>query len=227
MSKNVLILLNNTIETAGCFEKILIDKDINYKVIDLEKNEPLPDSFDFTHLIVMGGHSSVYDGSEQMMRELAFIKKVIARNIPYFGVCLGMQLLAYALGADVKRCEKGEYGFGDGFICEIVESDHIFDGFKSDRFAVFQLHGDCVVLNEELKLIAKGNGYPVQFIKHKDRFYGIQSHVEIERDKFEVWMDSDPSLLKLDRDREFARFGELECEMGESAILLMENFLKL
>lgn len=227
MSKNVLILLNNTIETAGCFEKILISKNISYKVIDLEKNEPLPDSFDFTHLIVMGGHNSAYDGSEQMMAETGFIREIIARNIPYFGVCLGMQLLAFALGASVKRCTKGEYGFGDGFTCEIAEDDPIFEGFKNDRFSVFQLHGDCVEMNDEFRLIGKGNGYPVQFIKHKDRFYGIQSHVEIERDKFEVWMGSDPDLLKLDREREFARFAELEREMSESAEILMGNFLKL
>ncbi len=222
--KNVLIILNNSDETAGYFETILNKINVSFFVIDLEKNEELPKEFNFSHIIIMGGEDSAYDKSDKILNELEFIKKAIDKNIPIFGVCLGMQLLAYALGCDVKRCEVGEYGFKN-FACEIVADDLIFSGFNKSNFPVFQLHGDCVTLNDEVKLIAKGNSYQTQFIKYRDRFYGIQCHVEVEIDKLNVWFANNSELKKLDKNSELSKFISQKSEFEEIAEVIINNFI--
>ncbi len=224
--KRVCIVLNNTCETAGIFEDVMREMGVDFFVVDLQKGDSLPKELEFTHLLVMGGADSAYDKSAKVLSELVFISECIENEIPYFGVCLGMQLLAYTIGADVKRCESGEYGFGD-FKCEIVEDDLIFKGLDAKEFAVFQLHGDCVQPHKNLKLIARGNHYPVQFVKYGDRFYGTQAHIEIQRDKLEVWLEHDKELKAIPKEEQLAIYDRLKDEMAHSSRVIFGNFLQI
>jgi carbamoyl-phosphate synthase small subunit len=47
---------------------------------------------------------------EACVREILLTKKLIASGIPIFGVCLGFQLLALALGAKTKKMSFGHHG---------------------------------------------------------------------------------------------------------------------
>ncbi len=224
--KNVLIIKNSTLENAAYFEKILTYKNISCVIVDREKNTKIPDLERFSHVLVLGGPKSAYDDDPQIHEMISFIQEVIKADKPYLGVCLGMQLLAVAVGGEVKRCDKGEIGFGD-YTNTILLQDKIFNGLHRSTFKVFQLHNDCVMPSPHYDILCKGNGYAVQMIRHKEKFYGIQAHIEIEEDKLKEWLERESSLAHLDKHDTINHYKRIRDELHRSSEVILGNFLEL
>ena len=60
---------------------------------------------------IMGGPMSVNDQLPWLATEVAALQHFIRRDIPLIGHCLGGQLLAKALGADISRMPYTESGW--------------------------------------------------------------------------------------------------------------------
>jgi GMP synthase (glutamine-hydrolysing) len=72
----------------------------------------LPDWRDVDLVVVMGGPMGVYDEAEHpwLAAEKRWIAAAVHAGVPYFGVCLGAQLLAASLGAQVRTASAPEVG---------------------------------------------------------------------------------------------------------------------
>jgi GMP synthase-like glutamine amidotransferase len=77
------------------------------------RGDPLPDLRDVEALVVMGGPMSANDGPslDWLAREIRLVEQVVRAGRPMFGVCLGAQILARALGARVYRAREREIGW--------------------------------------------------------------------------------------------------------------------
>ena len=66
-------------------------------------------------LVVLGGPMSVYDDHRfpHLMTEMKLIEDAMQRNLPVLGICLGAQLIAKTLGADVYASKQKEIGWYD------------------------------------------------------------------------------------------------------------------
>ena len=73
----------------------------------------LPGLDRFDLLVVMGGPMSVNDEERfpWLVREKEFLRTVIDAGKPVFGVCLGAQLIASAMGARVYKNREPEIGW--------------------------------------------------------------------------------------------------------------------
>ena len=70
--------------------------------VELDEGEPLPAARDFDAIVAMGGPMSVNDEVELPgSRGEALIGEAVRAGAPFWGVCLGVQLLASTLGARV------------------------------------------------------------------------------------------------------------------------------
>ncbi len=110
------------------------------------------------------------------------IKYVIQKNIPFFGICLGNQLLALAIGGDTYKLKYGhrganqpciegsgirDQGSGDGQRCIITSQNH---GFAVDAKKLPQ--GWHV-------WFTNANDGSVEGIRHESgRFFSVQFHPE-------------------------------------------------
>ena len=56
-----------------------------------------------THLIISGSVHSVYEGRDWMVALAQLIREVHAKQVPILGICFGHQILAHALGGQVRR----------------------------------------------------------------------------------------------------------------------------
>src|SRR5689334_10054921 len=97
----ILVLQHADWELPGCYGDVLLERDVQVQVVRPDHGEPLPDRRRFDGILAMGGPMSVNDESTHpwLRAEKQLIAAAVAAGTPYFGACLGAQLLAAALGA--------------------------------------------------------------------------------------------------------------------------------
>src|SRR3954470_416228 len=72
-----------------------------------------PDVEGYSGLIVLGGPMGVYEADRHahLRSEMKAIEQALKMDIPILGICLGSQLLAHVLGAEVRKAEEMELGW--------------------------------------------------------------------------------------------------------------------
>ena len=138
-----LVLEHLRSNPVGLYGDVLGERDIAFDRALLDAGDPLPDWRGYDLLVVMGGGVSAYQEDEYpwLAGEKAAIREAVHSGLPYFGVCLGSQLLASALGARVYRGAAPELGVNPVLLTEAARRDPVFRGFPSDVEA-FEWHSD-------------------------------------------------------------------------------------
>src|SRR5712691_11796979 len=99
-------------EPPGIFTEVLRRHGIAIETVELDEGDELPDKRDVDLVVAMGGPMGVHDEAEHpwLVGEKKWIASIVRSGVPFFGVCLGAQLLAASLGAEVRTGEMPEVG---------------------------------------------------------------------------------------------------------------------
>ncbi len=229
----VLIVKNIGREGPGLLLEVLHHHHIGYDSVDLENGENFPDPKGYSAIFVFGGPDSANDTTQKMAEELKRIKEAIDLNIPYLGLCLGMQALVKAGGGQVRKNHVKEIGFkdpeGNFFEVELTavgKSDPLFSGLRSP-LRIFHLHGETVQLAGGMELLAKGKFCENQVVKVGGNAYGIQGHIELTPKMFEEWRTQDPDLISLDQAALLRDYAAVREEYEKSGKQIIGNFLRI
>jgi GMP synthase (glutamine-hydrolysing) len=132
---------------------------------DIEKYHP-------EGIILSGGPSSIYEKNSPKVDE-----KIFDLNIPILGICYGMQFMIHAMGGDVKRAEKREYGFAE---LRIQSHDDLFQSVDPNT-SCWMSHGDSIKsIPKGFSITASTENTPIAAIVNKNkRFFGLQFHPEV------------------------------------------------
>lgn len=199
---SVLIVKNIITEGPGTIEDFLRKEEISFSIIELGAGElpPLLDGFDT--LIVMGGPMGVYEMDEypHLMVESRLIREAINRGMKILGICLGAQMVAHCLGAEVYPGPHKEIGWcdieltGDGLRDSFMRSlgihPRVGDFWRS--FKVFHWHGDTFDLPLDAQLLASSKLYKNQAFRYGNNVYGFQFHIEVTKDMLLEWFKDMP-----------------------------------
>lgn len=197
---NVLIVKNVTNEGPGTIEDYLKGKGINYMVADFSgceaTEESIPDIRNFTHLVIMGGPMAVYasGGLPFLHYEVAMIRAFAKNGKAVLGICLGAQMVAHALGADVYKGEKQELGWDKVEITEEGMQDSAISTLAVDNVptaVVFHWHGDSFDLPRKAVRIASSENYKNQGFRYGANVYGFQFHIEVTPEMIKEWFEKD------------------------------------
>ncbi|TAK71346.1 MAG: glutamine-hydrolyzing GMP synthase [Actinomycetota bacterium] len=124
-------------------------------------------------IILSGGPASVYaPGAPQVEAGL------LTTGVPTFGICYGFQAMALALGGEVARTGRSEYG---GTPLHVLGTDSaLFTGLPAAQ-TVWMSHGDSVVAAPAgFVVAATSDGAPVAaFEDASRRLAGVQFHPEV------------------------------------------------
>ncbi len=94
------------------FERLFAPDGFAFETIKLSDGQPLPDPATLDATLVMGSGAGVYDKHYPWMDPLRdYIRRAYAARTPMVGICFGHQIMADALGGDVRKSEKG-WGLG-------------------------------------------------------------------------------------------------------------------
>ncbi len=87
------------------------DPDFTFSTVQVLDGEGLPDPTACEAVLITGSPFGVYDSTPWMDPLRGFIRGVFAAKRPMIGVCFGHQVIADAMGGDVRKSDKG-WGIG-------------------------------------------------------------------------------------------------------------------
>lgn len=235
--EKLLVLKHVPYEGPGLFGKFAKDQGIQMDIVELFKPYQILDVNGYDGLIIMGGPMGVYENYPSENDELDTINKALGK-IPILGVCLGSQLLAYALGAKVypnmidDRRVK-EIGYYQVRLTKQGMSDPIFTGLPSP-LKVLQWHGDAFDLPKGAKRLATSPSCRNQAFVYKRNgiaAYGLLFHVEATPEMVEDWIKNDDGWRHKDfdfNDEEVKQQARVETTLDERQCqIVFTNFVSL
>jgi GMP synthase (glutamine-hydrolysing) len=185
-----LVVQHIRCEPPGVFADVLGRRGIAIETVELDEGDPLPDRRDVDLAVVMGGPMGVYDEAEHpwLAAEKKWIAEAVRAGMPYFGVCLGAQLLAASLGAAVRTGSTPEVGVLPVSLTEAGQADPVLT-VLGPEFDALQWHGDTFEVPAGAVCLGSSPAYPHQAIRFGDVAYGVQFHIEVTDQMFAEWGD--------------------------------------
>jgi GMP synthase (glutamine-hydrolysing) len=184
---DVVVLQHIACEPPGAYEDVLLERGASIERIELDEGEQLPERRDFDALIAMGGPMSVNDEAAYpwLGAEKRFVAEVVRAGTPFWGVCLGVQLLAASLGARVYQGPEPEVGLLPVELTAGGRTDAVFADL-ADGLVTLQWHGDTFDLPDGAIRLAGSPAYPNQAFRYRAG-YGVQFHLEVTPEMAREW----------------------------------------
>lgn len=185
MLQSVWVLQHTPSETLGTIEDALRGHGIGFEYIETHAGRPVPaEMAGKAGLIVMGGPMGVYEEAQYpfLRDEMHLIESALSAGTPVLGVCLGSQLLAAVLGADVRKGKRKELGWHAVTLTESAERDPLFAGLGSEIWP-FHWHGDVFSLPRKAVSLGSSEWTPCQAFRFGEKAHGILFHLEVTQEQ--------------------------------------------
>lgn len=232
--KHVLALQNYWDDPPGYLGEILQEHNIPCDIVNVEK-DTFPDPARYSAVIALGGpqNANAHDKFPYLLREKELLRVVVEQDIPYLGICLGGQLLASALNAPVTRHHLTEVGFFTVELTNEGKKDPLFQGLPGFQ-QVIHWHEDTFALPGGAIKLASSENTANQAFRVGHRAYGLQYHIEVTSDMFDIWFGEEDLLLNMSQAIKPAVFEQVKRDRLmyyqlylEHSRIVFENFLKI
>ena len=195
----VLVLQHIACEPPGVYEDVLRDRGARLERVEVDAGDTLPSWHAYDAIVAMGGPMSVNDDVELpwLRDEKTLIAEAVRGGLPYWGVCLGVQLLAASVGARVYAGTEPEVGVLPVELTEAGLADPVFSGLPAS-VPTLQWHGDTFDLPDGAVRLAGSPAYPNQAFRVGNA-YGVQFHLEVSPEMALEWAAVPEYAAALDR----------------------------
>lgn len=163
-----------------------------------EGAKPPDDPGSYDAVFTFGGamHADQEDAHPWLAEEKRLLARLLERELPLFGVCLGAQLLGEAAGSPARRSTVPEIGWFGVSLTEAGAADPVL-GPLAPEFEAFGWHSYEVPLPPGATPLA-GSETCLQAFRLGRRAWGIQFHAEVSPADAEHWIrhyDTDPDAV--------------------------------
>ena len=246
--KRALIIRHAAPETlASNFHSTLLQQGFELEPLNVFESAPTygqfspPELEGNSFILVLGGPLSANDDLPALHEKRAYLKEAMAQGTPVFGICLGAQLMATALGGCVEPTGGYQFGLRNISVTASGDADPVFS--KIVVPLVPTLHGDCfsippgaAKLAEAFMLCRDGSYRRINMAFRHGKSYAFQFEPQLTLEELRVWDQALRDGYKLMGDRfdadeeaarnlrEFARFAPThEKQMRELLIAFLRN----
>lgn len=193
MSK-VLVIQHVAIEPLGTLNPLLRAAGLKIRYANFGRDPHLKPTIDgYDGLIILGGPMNVDETKKHphLLEEIKLIEVALKKEVSVLGICLGAQLLAKTLGAEVKKNHTKEIGWYTINPTAESKTDPLLKHFSTEQ-KIFQWHGDTFDIPHGATYLAKSELCQNQAFRYGDKSYGLQFHLEVDQ-KFIERLLKDPS----------------------------------
>ncbi|MFM9125197.1 MAG: type 1 glutamine amidotransferase [Actinomycetota bacterium] len=185
---DILVLQHIRCEPPAAYGEALTARGHGLHPVEVDEGEPLPDWREYGAVVAMGGPMGAYEDAEHpwLAAEKRLIHDAVAAGLPYFGACLGVQLLAAALGARVYPGPAPEVGLLEVQLTDAGRRDPVASILPAS-FTTLQWHGDTFDLPEGAVSLFSSPAYPNQGFRYGEVAYGVQFHLEVDAALADEW----------------------------------------
>lgn len=188
--KRAIVLQHMNHDHPGRFLDLFAEDHIIPEFVRLFEGQAIPSLAPYDFMFVLGGAQDTWQEDEHrfLRAEKEAIREwVLQRAKPYFGVCLGHQLLASALGGEVALAGEGEVGVFDVEIAEEAASDPLMSGLAG-RHKVMQWHfAEVKQVPRQARVLASSPRTVVQALGVDSHAMGTQFHCEFSPQTLASW----------------------------------------
>ena len=143
---------------------------------------------DFDAYVCTGSRHSAYDDQPWIDELSRFVVDVAEAGVPFVGICFGHQLLARALGGEVRRAETG---WGVGPHDTAIEQVEPWMEPPRAHPRLQYMHQDQVVrVPDGATVLGSADHCPVAVLRAGERMLGIQAHPEFPAAYVEALMST-------------------------------------
>lgn len=207
--RRALIFQHTPTEGPERVAVLLARREVEIEVCALYRGDPVPANLAAGDLlIVMGGPMGVGDAGDPrypfLSDELRLLARLVSRDAPVLGICLGAQLLAAAGGASVypntrpgpdgalepaREVGWGEVDFFEG------RPEPVLAGV-GPRALMLHWHGDTFDLPRGAVHLASTPTCRHQAFRLGRRQFGFQFHCELEAATIDAWVREDADFVR-------------------------------
>ena len=168
-------------ETLGTIAEWIEERNHSISTTYLYENQNFPNLDNFDLLIIMGGPMNIFEYEKYpwLREEKAFIDEAISYGKAVLGICLGAQLVADVLKAEVFKNKYKEIGWFPVFTIKEANSKTLLLGDVPEEFTAFHWHGDTFSLPEGSNWLFSSEACKNQGFIYRDRVIGLQFHLEM------------------------------------------------
>ncbi|MGD0153823.1 MAG: type 1 glutamine amidotransferase [Thermacetogeniaceae bacterium] len=191
----VLVVQHVSCEGPGLLQEALEQKGWSLDVRCMDgPNAVLPDALGaYDAFVILGGPMGAYEEeSYPYLRQVqTLIRQAVSARLPTLGICLGAQLIARALGAEVAANPVKEIGWYEVSLTPAGRLVPLFMGMPPS-FPVYQWHGDTFALPKGSYQLARGEACANQAFVYGASTsggyaWGLQFHPEVTPEMVEQW----------------------------------------
>ena len=188
MTRTAVVLRHDDTIHLGNLEPVLREHGYSIRYVDtLKEDVRALDPREADLLVVLGGEMGVYEADEfpALHAEIDLLTQRLGASLPVFGVCLGAQLMANALGSRVYRGPTNEIGYRS---VEPTEAGATSPLRHVSGVPVFQWHSDTFDLPDGVTRLAGSPQYGNEAFGIGDWALAVQFHPEVTEEMHEVWL---------------------------------------
>lgn len=172
----ILIIVHQETSTPGRVGQALTERGFGLDIRRPRFGDPLPETMaDHAGAVMFGGPMSANDPDEFIKTETDWIGVPLREGAPFLGICLGGQMLARHLGADVRAHPEGcaEIGYYP------ITPEPLRGMDLPWPSHVYQWHREGFDIPRGAERFARGEMYENQAFRYGPAAFGIQFHPEL------------------------------------------------
>jgi GMP synthase (glutamine-hydrolysing) len=199
--RKILVFQHVASEPLGHLDPLLRESGFRIRYVNFGREPHAePDVRRYDGLVVLGGPMNVDQVAQHphLRTEMAAIREAITAGKPMLGICLGAQLLAAAMGGDVRPNHVPEIGWYRLHTLQPAHDDRLFRHFERRPHYVFQWHAYTFAPPPGAVPLAWTRNCRNQAYRLGDAAWGLQFHLEADAALIGRWLESESGRAEID-----------------------------